>query len=273
MAASVHPKSSEDRHAEDAGSPLTLLPSEHEVHVWCAALGSLGAELRSMESVLNEDELTKAAGYRVEPVRNEFVCARAILRKILSYYLEIPAPDIGFTYGAHGKPAIVADTGGKTRGLRFNLSHTHGLALCAISTQREVGIDVEHVREDIGYKEIVRQFFSPAENVFFQYLPKHAILRYFFKCWTAKEAYVKARGISLAHELERPTAPRFNIDVHATACIDIIAADGSLWSLHQLNPRPGYIGAVVIEGRGVNVKYLEISPMGQQSGIMALGTA
>ena len=225
-----------------------------------------------MESVLSEDELTRAAGYRFEPARNEFVCARAVLRKILSCYLEIPAPDIGFAYGAHGKPVISADTSGKTRSLHFNLSRTPGLALCAISAQREVGIDVERVREDIGYEEIVRQFFSPEENVFFQHLSKHTLSRYFFKYWTAKEAYVKARGYSLAHELERPTASRFNIDGRATACVDFIAADGSLWSLHQLNPRPDYIGAMVIEGSGVNVKHLDMSCLGQQSGIMALGT-
>ena len=87
-------------------------------------------------------------------------------------------------------------------------------------------------------------------------------MRHFFKYWTGKEAYVKARGYSLARELEYPTAPRFTIDGLSTTCI-ALAADGSLWSLHTFNPRLGYIGAVVIEGCGVNVKYLHMSRIGQ----------
>lgn len=268
----MHPNSSRARHGGDTGSVLALSLSEHDVHVWRAVLGAAGDELRAMECLLSEDELARAAGYCFEPARNEFVCARAVLRNVLSCYLEIPAPDIGFAYGVHGKPSISMDTSGKTRNLHFNLSRTPGLALCVISAQREVGIDVERMREDIDYEKIIRQFLSPAENVFFQNLPKQEISRYFFKYWTAKEAYVKARGYSLAHELERPTAPSFNIDGGATACTDFIAADGSLWSLHQLNPRPDYIGAVVIEGSGANVKYLDMSCMGQQLGIMAPGT-
>ena len=263
MVASMQSKMFKYHQSEDAGLPLTLLPSKYEVHVWCAELDSSGTESRAMESVLSEDELIKAAGYRFESVRNEFVCARAILRKILSHYLEIPARDIEFTYGAHGKPFIRSNTGGNTRNLHFNLSHTHGLALCAISSQNEVGIDIEYVREDIDHEEIVRQFFSPVENIFFQHLPNHAILRFFFKYWTAKEAYVKARGISLVHELESPTVPSMNIGVHATERINIIAVDGTLWSLYQIYPRPNFIGAVVIEGRAVNIKYFDLFCMGQ----------
>ena len=106
----MFPESSRSRHSDDTASTLALSLSQHDIHVWCAVLGASVAELRKMESVLSEDELTRAARYCIESARNEFICARAVLRKILSRYLEIPAPDIEFAYGAHGKPAISAYT-------------------------------------------------------------------------------------------------------------------------------------------------------------------
>lgn len=213
--------------------------------------------MRAIESILSEDELTRAAQYRFEPARNEFMSARVGLREVLSCYLQVPASDIRFVYGAHGKPAIEEACSHNVRGLYFNISHTSGLAVCAISMEMEVGIDVERIRETVGCREIVRRFFPLEDDLFCKRLPPSATSEFFFKCWTAKEAYVKARGYSLADELERPTTPCFNADLSATEVSVFVATDGSLWSLRWIKPRPGYMVALVAQGSGLNVTHLD----------------
>ena len=137
--------------------------------------------------------------------------------------------------------------------LRFNLSHSRGLALYAVALDREVGVDVEFVRDDFAVEEIATSFFSPGEVAALKALPACSRVEGFFNCWARKEAYVKARGeglsIPLAH-FEVSLAPGGR-----AALLSVLdnRREDLRWSLRGLTPGAGYAAAVAVEGRGLRL--------------------
>ena len=106
---------------------------------------------------------------------------------------------ISLEYNPWGKPALAA--GFADSDIRFNLSHSHGVAAYAIARGREVGVDVEMLRPDFASGGIAERFFSRTEIESLRSLPREHQTRAFFVCWTRKEAYVKALGCGLSIDL------------------------------------------------------------------------
>ena len=171
------------------------------MHVWRAALDVPESQVRSLWDTLTADERQRAEHYVFEKDRTHFVVARGLLRVLLGRYLRQDPPHLRFTYGPHGKPALATDTGGGA--LRFNVSHSHGLALYAITRGREVGVDVERIRPEVAQEKIAERFFSPREVTLLRALPAPLQATAFFACWTRKEAYIKATGEGLTLPLDQ----------------------------------------------------------------------
>lgn len=187
-----------------------------EVHCWRVDLDVTPETAAGLYATLTCDERDRSERLRFERDRRRFVVARGALRGVLSRYVETPPDQIRFAYNAFGKPELSSEFGSR---LKFNLSHSADLALIAVA-DAAVGVDVERVREE-NYAEVARYLFATAEVG-----PEaEAFLRY----WTKTEAYIKARGESLAD-----------------APADVLAG----WSFFPLEPAPGYIGAVAVEGNG-----------------------
>lgn len=216
------------------------------MHVWRAALDVPESQVRSLWDTLAVDERQRAERFFFEKDRTHFVVARGLLRVLLGRYLRQDSPHLCFTYGPHGKPALATDTGGV--GLCFNVSHSHGLALYAITGGREVGVDVERIRPEIAQEKIAERFFSPREVNALRALPLPLQASAFFACWTRKEAYIKAKGAGL-------TLPLDQFDVSLTpgepAALLRTAWDpqeAAYWALQDLAPAPGYRAAVAVAG-------------------------
>jgi len=175
--------------------PATLGLGSNEVHVWRADLALKVSGLPRLQQFLSADEKTRARRFHFQKDREHFVVARGILRSILACYLEMDPRQLRFCYSPYGKPALAWESG--RSGLRFNVSHAHGLALYAITCGRELGVDVEFNRTDLAGEQIAEQFFSPREVVALRALPKKMQQEAFITCWTRKEAYIKARGEGL----------------------------------------------------------------------------
>jgi 4'-phosphopantetheinyl transferase len=137
-----------------------------EVRCWSVRLD---VAPEAFYATLSDDERSRAARFHFERDRRRFIVARGALRELLACHLDTRASDLRFVYNAFGKPALSPEFGGR---LKFNLSHSADLALIALATDREVGVDVEYLRPD-----------EP---------------RTFFEEWTRQEAYVKARGEGLS---------------------------------------------------------------------------
>ncbi len=219
---------------------------ENEVHVWRAALDVSARELERLARSLSEEEQARARRYIVESARIHFAAARGILRDILSRYLGLPPAEIRFTYGKSGKPALAGEI--NPSALRFNLSHSHGFALYAVTCGREAGIDIEKVRPEPSASQIAERFFSPCEAAALRELPPELVPAGFFHCWTRKEAYINACGEGLYMNLK-------NFDVSLTPgepakllAVRDNASEASRWSLMDLKPHPHYTAALAVEG-------------------------
>lgn len=178
--------------------------------------------------------------------RTHFVVARGLLRVLLGRYLQRYPQHLYFDYGPHGKPELAPDTGDGS--LHFNVSHSHGLALYAITRQRDIGVDVEHVRPGFAEEHIAERFFSPREVAVLRALPVALQSTAFFACWTRKEAFIKARGDGLSLPLDQfdvAFAPGKPAALLYTAWDSHEAAR---WTLRDLAPGVGYMGAVAVAG-------------------------
>ena len=102
-----------------------------------------------------------------------------MLRVILSQYLKIEPSKVRLSYGLYGKPELAKETCGET--ISFNLSHSHRVALYAITRGRRVGIDVELVRPNLENEKIAQRFFSPREAAAISALPAYMRQEAFFK--------------------------------------------------------------------------------------------
>lgn len=228
-------------------APPRPRPDGDEVHVWRAALARTPPEVEALKGLLSEDELRRAGRFHFPRDRSNFVVARGTLREILSLYVGLPPALLRFDYNAFGKPELTRAHAG-TR-VRFNLSHAGGLALYAVAGGREVGVDVEAVRESVPCEELAANFFSPREVAALLALPARDRRRAFFECWTRKEAYIKARGEGLSLPLDS-----FDVSLTPGEPAALLRTgegrEAAGWTLRELTPGDGYAAAVAVEGVG-----------------------
>ena len=234
--------------------PPWLSPSEtltlgcHEVHVWRATLDQSPSQIQSFLLNLAADERARAERYYFENDREHFIVARGVLRAILGSYLNRAPECVSFCYNSHGKPALVGEPDGD--GIRFNVSHSHGVALYAVTRGREVGIDLERIRDDVAVVEIAQRFLSSPEVAMLLSLPTEAQRHAFFRCWTRKEAYIKARGEGLSLLLDQFDLSLASGEPDAILGTQRDPSETSRWSLQELTPAPGYVAALAVEAHG-----------------------
>jgi 4'-phosphopantetheinyl transferase len=234
-------------HCSWAYRPADLVLNDDEVHVWCASLNQSASSMERLAHSLSLEECKKAERFYFAKDRLRFIVRRGLLRTILSYYLDIQPDQIRFRYGSHGKPEL-AEMSLRTT-LRFNLSHSRGLALYAVTHLRSVGIDVEYVRPITDAEEMVQRYFSPQEKAAFLGLPASLRLWGFFNCWTRKEAYLKALGDGLARPLDSFAVSLAPGETARLLNIEGKPHDASRWSLQELAPASGYVAALAAEGQ------------------------
>ncbi len=229
-----------------------LAPGNHpplasdEVHVWRFSLDPGRAALVGYHDTLTYEESTRAARFRFPEGRRRFTAARGALRALLARYLSCRPDAVSLRYGDHGKPSLEDETAP----LRFNLSHSGELGLIAVTRGRELGVDIEHVRENLEAQALADRFFTRREAALLAAGPELQRQETFFRLWTCKEACLKAcgRGLSLPlNQVEIALAPDQPAALSASASAGLGGGD---WELHELRPDGGYVGAVVAEGIG-----------------------
>jgi 4'-phosphopantetheinyl transferase len=233
--------------AEAAAWALARTPpplAADEVHVWRIALAQQPAGFARLAARLSPSEQRRAARFRFERDRRRYQVAHGALRELLAGYLDHEPERLDFVEGTHGKPVLATPQGAE---LCFNLSHSGELALCAVSCRREVGVDLEQVRELSDADALARRFFAEAETTALAALPAVERLPAFFRCWTRKEAYLKAVGAGLLQALDG-----FQVSLHPDAGPCALSVSGrpeetARWQLQGLEVAQGYVAAVVAE--------------------------
>ncbi len=172
-----------------------------EVHVWRIPLECGDAALDRLRTFLADDERQRAERFYFEKDRRHFIAGRGALRSLVAGYLNRHPSQVRLAYTNYGKPLLAAEFGSTE--LRFNLSHSHGLALLAVTRGRDIGVDLEHIRANLDGEQLAERFFSPCEVAVLRSLAPELRREAFFQCWTRKEAYIKANGKGLSLPLDQ----------------------------------------------------------------------
>jgi len=227
--------------AFEIAGPLTL-PAD-EVHVWRIDLDAIRGDFLRWQAVLSPDEVARSQRFHFARDRERFVAARAWLRKILAAYLAAEASELRFSYSKKEKPSLDAASD-----VNFNVSHSGGVALLGFTRGREIGIDVEELRANSDLEAIARRFFSPQEQKEFFDLPGEQRVEAFFRCWTLKEAYIKATGDGLSLPLSQ-----FDVSLNANEANALLAtrpdpSEAGRWRITEVAAGSGYRAAVCVRG-------------------------
>jgi 4'-phosphopantetheinyl transferase len=226
--------------------PARLPTPDGNVHVWRFSLDQGDSQLKKLAAVLERNELQRADRFRFSRDKGRFIAAHGLMRHILSRYTMLDPGKLRFQLGQYGKPSLANEV--SDGGPRFNLSHSCGVGLLGVTGGREIGVDLEHIREDIEYGEIARRFFSSREVSKLEGLPRETRARAFFSCWASKEAYIKARGLGLSIPLDQFTLAFEQGEAAALVEVKGKDTEPGRWSVTELSLSPDYAGSVAFEG-------------------------
>jgi 4'-phosphopantetheinyl transferase len=230
-----------------ARSPAGVALAADELHVWAVPLNG-DPELYA--ACLSLAEQQRVARFHFADHRRRFQIGHGALRRILGGYLDMDPAAVEFVQGPRGKPYLAS------RGPYFNLSHSGKLALIGLASV-ELGLDVEKVRHLESLTEIARKHFSPSEFEALSALQGDARELAFYRCWTRKEAYIKAIGEGLSMPLDifdvsLCEEPKF------LACRDG-KEDPSRWSMLDVSPGQDFVAAAALRLRDVKVKRFKLA--------------
>ncbi len=170
-------------------------PGAREVHLWQAALDVSPQRTATLAATLSAAENRRAARLRRPDDRARYIAAHGWLRRLLAHYLDADPAALAFKSTAHGKPRLADPT---LRWLHVNLSHSAARAAFAVTRNRDVGVDIEQVRDDVDIDGIAHRYFTNHQRAALAAMAHAERTRAFFAHWTRHEALLKAAGSGLA---------------------------------------------------------------------------
>jgi len=219
-----------------------------EVHLWRVDLEATAGEEAYWLTILSTDERARAARFHFAVDRQRYTAARALLRQVLAAYLSDDPERLTFAYSPKDKPSLAGIH--SQSGLEFNISHSGDVALFACTRHRSIGVDVEKMRNDFDTAPVAARFFSLVEREQLAALPPADRHQAFFRCWTRKEAYIKATGDGLSLPLSQFDVSIASQDQSALLATRPDELESKRWSLRDVPVKPGYAGAVCVHGTG-----------------------
>jgi 4'-phosphopantetheinyl transferase len=228
-----------------------------QVHCWFFDPGRLAELADHLATQLGPEEQARAARFTFRRHRAEYIACRAVLRGLLARYVGGLPAHLQLVHSSRGKPALHPDH--NPLGLQFNLAHSWGAAVIAVSRSHAVGVDVERVRPLTGLASLAEVCLSEEEQAELWSLPKAARLPAFFAGWARKEAFVKATGEGLSRppgsfavSLRPEAAPRLvRVDADRTA--------GAAWTLLDVSRDSSLAAALAVGCAGAVAVVRELS--------------
>jgi 4'-phosphopantetheinyl transferase len=218
------------------------------VEVWRVELDVDGDEVARQRALLSDDERARADRFVVERPRRQLTVTRGVLRRLLGAWLDRDPRRLRFAQGADGKPFLAEG------GVAFNVSHSHGRALIALALEGELGVDLERIRPDVRHERIAERFFSVPERETLAALPAVQKAAAFFRCWTRKEAWLKAKGTGL-----RLPLAGFDVTLRPGEPARLLATrfdedEATRWSLADLDAGEGFAAALARRGERPRIR-------------------
>ena len=218
---------------------------EHEVHVWYCRTDEepVSSRLAALEGLLSAEELSRYRVIKHAKTRHSYLVSHAMLRSVLSGYVDRPEPEWQFVRGQHGKPHLRPSE--DVPDIRFNLTHTDGLCACVFSLEHECGIDVERHGSVRRIEAVAQRMFSDEECA--QLAANGYEAEMFNRFWTLREAYLKALGIGLSGSSK---SFRFELSVDSSTAGIFHREEpeeGARWCFRLFEPVPGFQLSVALE--------------------------
>lgn len=245
-----------DVRAESLVQPSVPRLDSDEIHVWEFPLCAAESTFANYAQLLSPEEHARASRFHFDRDSRRFTIARAVVRAVLGSYSLSPASELTFVSAQHGKPAL-ADS---ATDLRFNVSHSGDMGLLGIACGREIGVDIEAIRPDVETDKLAERFFSTYERESIRNLPEEQRIPAFFRCWSCKEAFLKAQGVGLSRSLGS-----FDVEVNPKRPAGLLAtrpaaSEAKQWALHEVQTVPGYAAAIATQGTINVIRILRCRP-------------
>ncbi|VAW82727.1 hypothetical protein MNBD_GAMMA14-1346 [hydrothermal vent metagenome] len=231
---------------------------QDEAHVWFVTPESVcdPVILQRCHALLDAQERRQFARFFHADDSHRYLISHALVRSVLSYYADVAPSSWCFEKGQHGRPEIVSDS---LPHLRFNLTHTTGMAACIVTLNDDCGIDAEQLCIRSNAQGVAERMFSALELKQLMRYEGRAFLEYFYECWTLREAYVKARGIGISFPTRQLTFNRegSQISIRFDAQIN---DSGSHWHFQLIRPNSTHLTAIALRHSGKLNKRIRTHP-------------
>jgi 4'-phosphopantetheinyl transferase len=233
------------KHALDRKAKTPL--SDDSISIWRVGLEWPESDVKAATEILSSDERERAKRFHRLSDRKHFIVARAALRLVLTRYLNVDPRQISFDQNAFGKLRLM---GTYYPDLRFNVAHSSDLALYVVGNGREVGVDLERIEPRFATMGLARSLFALEEVAALSTFSNEDFVAGFYRCWTRKEAYVKAKGLGLSLPLKS-----FVVSVAPPNETSLLVADRNeigeqtRWMLVDVTVGEGFAASLAVECR------------------------
>ena len=212
------------------------------VHIWTINFLVSEDAFSRYHNLLSDDEKERANKFKFYKDKRCYVVTKGILRLLSATYLTKDAKDIKFEYGKYGKPKFKTETN-----LNFNVSHSGDIAIIGFVYDHTIGADIEKIKNDFDTFEIAANFFSKKEIATLREIPKSHQYLAFYRCWTRKEAFIKAKGSGLSFPLDQ-----YSVSLNTDLKAELLETKWSTkekehWYYHSFIPDSNYIAAVIVD--------------------------
>ncbi|MGB3152445.1 MAG: 4'-phosphopantetheinyl transferase superfamily protein [Maribacter sp.] len=224
--------------------PRDISLRKGEVIIWQIDLNICENQVNDYLMILIEEEMLKANRFKFNRDKRNYIICRGVLRILIGHYLNMNPKDVQLKYNEFEKPYLE-----DVFNLHFNVSHSKDLAIIGFFMDKPIGVDIEYMKSDFDLLGIANSFFSKTEINVLKQIPEQEMNTSFYRCWTRKEAFIKAQGNGLSFPLDA-FAVSLTSDNKATLLeTKWDEAEKKRWDLHAFTPKEKYRAAFAIRGK------------------------
>ena len=182
-------------------------------------------EARDLAALLSAEEHQRQGSYRRAEAQHQFLLSRGLLRRVLGKISGQAPERLRFERLPSGKPLLP-----DFPELHFSLSHSGQWIGLAVSCEAPIGIDIEQPSRPRDFLRIAQHYFHPEECALLEAPPLELMPLHFYRLWTMKEAFFKARGTGISEGLGRINLAGFHLGRGATFDADL--PDTEAWNFY-----------------------------------------
>ncbi len=228
--------------------------SKQNIHVWVVNFDIVQEKITRLHGFLSEEEIIRASKFRFKKDKISSIISRGTLRFLSGKYLEKEPGEIKFKYGEFGKPEYNLDTK-----LKFNISHSGKVVVLGFVLNDDIGIDIEEIKTDFDVLDIASNYFSNKEIEFLRKTPVENHVKNFYRCWTRKEAFIKAKSQGLSFPLDS-----FSVSINSDEKAELLETlwdkkEKDLWQIIPFETEVNYKAALAVKGQVQSIKYFNFN--------------